>query len=100
MSRIADAKQPVAAPITKTIDLYRQQFDFGPVIELCHSIAQKFGEADDVVLKLPQPARFDFIESALWNYKAALPIITTVEQHEQLAVLKEAERLLRIVLLL
>ena len=64
------------------------------------AVAQKSGEVDDIVLKLPQPARFDFIESALWNYKAALPVIATVEQHEQLAVLKEAERLLRIILFL
>ncbi len=79
MRRIADAKQPVAAPIAQAIDLHRQQFDFGPIVELCDAVTQKSGKADDVVLKLLQTACFDVIEAALWNYKAALPVITAVE---------------------
>ena len=79
MRRIADAKQSVAAPIAQAIDLHRQQFDFGPIIEFCHAVAQKSGEADDVVLKLLQTACFDVIEAAFGNYKAALPVIAAVE---------------------
>ena len=50
--RITDAKQPVAAPITETIDLHREQLDFCPVIKLCHTVAEKCREGDDLVLKL------------------------------------------------
>src|SRR5262245_18186136 len=100
MRRIANAKQSVAAPIAQPIDLHRQQFDFGPIIELCYAVAQKSGKADDVLLKLLQTTCFDRIEPAPRNYKPAPPVITAVERHEQFALLKEAECLLWIVLLL
>src|SRR5215467_6350735 len=61
---------------------------------------QKWGETGDVVLKLSQPAGLDIIESSLGNDESALPVIAPVEQYEEFPLLKETERLLRIILFL
>src|SRR5882762_8038185 len=79
MCRIADAKQSFPAPIAQTIDLDGKQFDFGPVVQLSHSVAKKPGETDDIVLKLRQTACFNLVKAALRNDKASLPIIIAVE---------------------
>ena len=100
MRRIADAKQSFAAPVAQTIDLDGEQFDFRPVVQLGHTITQKSGKADNVILKFRQPSRFDLIEAAFGYNEAALPVITAIKQHEKFAVLEKTERLFRITLLL
>src|SRR4029077_5431355 len=100
MRRIADAEQSFAAPIAQAINLHGEQFDLRPVVHLRHSVPQKTGEADDVILKLRQAACFDLLKAAFWNHETALPVIAAIEQHQQLALLEESERLLRIVFLL
>src|SRR5260370_154325 len=98
--RVADTKQSFAAPVTQTIDLYPEQLDLRPVIQLGHAIAQKSGETDNLVLKLRQPAPFDLVESPFRNDEAALPVIAAIEQHKKFAVLEKTERLFRILGLL
>src|SRR5437773_1928113 len=100
MRRITNTKQSVTAPIAKPIDLNGKQFDLRPVVQFRHSVPQKSGEADDVILKLRQAARFDLFQSALWDDESTLPIIAAVQHDEQLAVLKKAERLFRVIRLL
>ena len=52
-------------------------------------------------MKLRQTARFDLVaEAAFGNDESALPVIAAIEQHQQLAVLKKAKRLSRIILFL
>ena len=100
MRRIAHAKQSFATPITQTIDLHCEQFDFRPVVQLGHSVTQKSGKTDNVILKLRQPTLLDLVEATFGNNEAALPVIIAIEQYEEFAVLKKTERLLRILLLL
>src|SRR5207253_5004538 len=77
--RIADAKQSFATPFAQTIDLYSEQLDLRPIIQLGYTIAQKSRETDDLVLKLQQPVRFDLVEATLGNNEAALPVIAAIE---------------------
>src|SRR5205823_6296056 len=68
------------------------------LVQFGHSIPQKSREADYIILELRQTTHFDSLKIAFGNDEAALPVIAPIKQHEQLAVLKKAERLLRVVL--
>jgi hypothetical protein len=76
---ITDTKQSLATPVAQTIDLDGEQFDFRPIVQLGYAIAQKLGKADNVLLKLRQPARSGFIEAAFGDDETALPVISAVK---------------------
>jgi len=77
--RITDAKQSFTTPIAQTIDLDGEQFDFRPVVQFCYAVAQKSGKADNVLLKLRQPTRFDLIEAAFGDDETGLRVIAAIE---------------------
>ena len=97
MRGIANAKQTIAAPVAQTIDLHGEQFDFVPVVEFAHAIAQELRHGHKVLLKLWQPSHFDLVEIAFRNHVAALPVIAPVDEHEQFPVPEKSECLLGII---
>jgi hypothetical protein len=48
---IADADQPLAAPLWQAINLHCEQSYFFPIIELVDAVAQKISHANKFVLK-------------------------------------------------
>src|SRR6185503_6711888 len=96
MRCITDTKQTRLVPVQQTIDGHRQQFDRIPILQFINSIAQEGCHARNVLSKLIKPALFECFKTVLRNYKAALPVVTAIQHHHDLAAAESPQHLIGI----
>src|ERR1041385_7879418 len=90
---VADAEEARAIPLAQAIDEHREQFDLIPVVDFARAVFQEWGDGNDVLAKSFHAASLDLCERAFANYEGALPILFTIQHHQNLAGNETSEHL-------
>src|SRR5436190_5229747 len=99
MSGITNTNEPWLVPGLKAVHLDRQQTDIIPARQFVEPPAQVRKQPSKFFTKIFDSARFDLLGRALRNYKGTLPVLITIDRHQNAPSIDASERLLGIVLL-
>src|SRR2546421_7659322 len=99
MCSIANADKPRLVPRLKAIDFDSEQADVVPTLQFMEAPAQIRKQPCQLLTKAFNSASLDLLSGALGNDKGALPVLITVDHHQDSPTVDAAERLLRIALL-
>src|SRR5262249_38139670 len=92
MRGVTDAEQPRTIPLAKPVHLHGEKFDFVPIINFAHSVAQKGRDAHYLFAEGLQPSTLDLFKRAFTNDVAALVIIPAIDCDHHLPVPDPSQR--------
>src|SRR5258708_31659913 len=96
MRRVSEAQEAAPPPLAQAVDGNRQQLDIVPIFQFVRAPAQERSNTRDVFAKCPQTFLTDFFHASLLNYIRALPIVSTVQHHQDLPRAEAAQSLIRV----
>src|SRR5260221_14765462 len=96
MRGVSKAQKAAPPPLAQAVDGNRQQLDIVPIFQLAHAPAQERSNTRDVFAKCHQTFLTNFFQTSLLNYIRALPIVSTVQHHQDLSRAEAAQSLIRV----
>jgi hypothetical protein len=94
--RIANTQKPGPTPLPQAIHFYGQQTYVTPIAQFADSVSQEGLHIRDFFAERLYSSLADLLCCALWNHKAALPILVAVDHDKHFASLRVTEGLARI----
>src|SRR5882672_12909951 len=92
MGRVANAQQARTVPLSQSIDPDRQQLDHVPGCDLVYAIGEKWHDVDNRLAECLEPGASQLVVATFRNDIGALPVVTTIEHDEDVAVADVAKR--------
>src|SRR5260370_31166705 len=81
-------------PPSQAIDLYSQQLDLIPRLQLLHAVVQVWGDPANPLAERIQAGALHLLEGSLLNNHPGLEIFAAVNQHQDLPVVHISKQLL------
>src|SRR5579871_4184316 len=82
MGRVADGEEAGTRPVREPIERDRQQFDVVEALERFDRRDKEWRRSDHAAAELVNAAGLDGVGAALRNHERALPVVATIDQHQ------------------
>jgi len=91
VSGVADAEQAGTLPLAQAVDLHREELDRVPVRQLADPVAEERHHGGNGVAERRQAPTTQLVVPTLGDDEGALPVVTAVEHHQDVARAQVAE---------